>query len=107
MTETNNPSEQQNGEVELSGVDLARVALHQAREAAKARGEQAGTRKAKRRTRTAAARRDGREPAGFAAVLQCPFLNLPYGSLGGSSLVWWPGSTGLYANGVVRAAVTG
>ncbi|MER5501279.1 hypothetical protein ABT096_29320 [Streptomyces sp. NPDC002561] len=34
---------------ELSGVDLAQVALHQAREAAKTRGE-GGTRKAKRRS---------------------------------------------------------
>lgn len=42
--------------------------LHQAREAAKARGE-GGTRKAKRRTGTTV-RRDGREPTGFAAVLQ-------------------------------------
>lgn len=91
MTETNNPSEQQNGEVELSGVDLARVALHQAREAAKARGEQAGTRKAKRRTRTAAARRDGREPAGFAAVLQALMADRAWDiEAVGSVLDQWP-----------------
>ena len=53
----------------MSGVDLARVVLHTARGAAKARGERAGARKAKRRGRTMM-RRDGREPQGFAAVLE-------------------------------------
>ncbi|MGW3745939.1 hypothetical protein ACWD62_36600 [Streptomyces sp. NPDC005146] len=50
MTETitQQPGE---GEAELSGVDLAQVALHQAREAAKARGE-SGTRKAKQARRS-------------------------------------------------------
>ncbi|MEU3466260.1 DUF721 domain-containing protein [Streptomyces sp. NPDC006733] len=43
--------------------------LHQAREAAKARGE-AGTRKTKRRPRTMTVRGEGREPTGLAAVLQ-------------------------------------
>jgi len=41
MTETNTPNEQQTGEPvepQLSGVGLARVVLHAAREAAKARG---------------------------------------------------------------------
>lgn len=52
---------------ELSGVELARVALRQAREAAKRRGE--GEARAPRRRRTRAVQRDGREPAGFAAVL--------------------------------------
>ncbi|MFF9899138.1 hypothetical protein [Streptomyces longispororuber] len=54
---------------ELSGVDLAQVALHQAREAAKTRSE-GGTRKTKRRPRTTDARIHGREPAGFTAALQ-------------------------------------
>lgn len=54
---------------ELSGVDLVRVAPHQAREAAKARDE-SGTCKEMRCTRAAISRGDGREPSGFAAVLQ-------------------------------------
>ncbi|GAA0897907.1 MULTISPECIES: DciA family protein [Streptomyces violaceusniger group] len=74
-----------------SGVDLARVALHQAREAAKARGE-AGTRKTKRRTRSSSTRRDGREPTGFAALLQGLIADraweLP--AAGGSVLDRWP-----------------
>lgn len=69
MTETlNTTSSSEQPAPELSGVDLARVALHQAREAAKTRGE-GGTRKTKRPLRTTV-RRDGREPTGFAAVLQ-------------------------------------
>ncbi|MFI9588054.1 hypothetical protein ACIHCQ_41155 [Streptomyces sp. NPDC052236] len=43
MTETNIPNEQQTGEPELSGVDLARVALHQAREAAKPTAPRGGS----------------------------------------------------------------
>ncbi|MFD3665801.1 DciA family protein [Streptomyces sp. NPDC058659] len=76
---------------ELSGVDLARVALHQAREAAKARGE-AGTRKAKRRTRTTTVRGDGREPTGFAAVLQGLMADRAWDvpAAGGSILDQWP-----------------
>ncbi|MFI9588070.1 DciA family protein [Streptomyces sp. NPDC052236] len=74
-----------------SGVDLARVALHAAREAAKARGE-SGTRKAKRRTRTTTARRDGREPTGFAAVLQRLMADRAWDlpAAGGSILDQWP-----------------
>ncbi|MGY4966603.1 DciA family protein [Streptomyces sp. 900105245] len=74
----------------LSGVDLARVALHQAREAAKARGE-GGTRKAKRRIGTTV-RRDGREPTGFAAVLQGLMADRAWDvpAAGGSILDQWP-----------------
>ncbi|MFI7246399.1 DciA family protein [Streptomyces qinglanensis] len=69
MTETTNPTQQQDTDAgDLPGADLARIALRQAREAAKARG-QSGIRKAKPPARTAATRRDGREPTGFAAVL--------------------------------------
>ncbi|MEV8606024.1 DciA family protein [Streptomyces griseoviridis] len=95
MTETINPSQQQEqpgtDSGELSGVDLARVALHQAREAAKARGE-SGTRKAKRPVRAAAARRDGREPTGFAAVLQGLMADRAWDvpAAGGSILDQWP-----------------
>ncbi|OIJ95392.1 DciA family protein [Streptomyces colonosanans] len=75
---------------EPTGVDLARVALHQAREAAKARGE-GGTRKAKRRTGTPA-RRDGREPTGFAAVLQGLMADRAWDvpAAGGTILDQWP-----------------
>ncbi|MGW6287362.1 DciA family protein [Streptomyces sp. NPDC055107] len=75
---------------ELSGVDLARVALHQAREAANARGE-GGTRRAKRRTGTTV-RHDGREPTGFAAVLQGLMADRAWDvpAAGGSILDQWP-----------------
>ncbi|AXE27924.1 DUF721 domain-containing protein (plasmid) [Streptomyces globosus] len=93
MTETLNPTTNSSSEQpapELSGVDLARVALHQAREAAKARGE-GGTRKAKRRTSTTV-RRDGREPTGFAAVLQGLMADRAWDipAAGGSILDQWP-----------------
>jgi len=53
----------------LSGVDLAKVALRAAREAAKRRGsEPAAVRK--RPARTTTVRVDRREPAGFGAVMQ-------------------------------------
>ncbi|MEU9083373.1 DciA family protein [Streptomyces sp. NPDC048357] len=92
MTETTTQQQEQAAAAgELSGVDLARVALHQAREAAQARGE-GGTRKAKRRTRTVAARGDGREPAGFAAVLQGLMADRAWDvpAAGGSVLEQWP-----------------
>lgn len=93
MTETLNTNTNSSSErpaTELSGVDLARVALHQAREAAKARGE-SGTRKAKRRTGTIV-RRDGREPTGFAAVLQGLMADRAWDipAAGGSILDQWP-----------------
>ncbi|MEV6439831.1 DciA family protein [Streptomyces anulatus] len=76
---------------ELSGIDLARLALHQARQAAKARGE-SGARRTKRRSRTTSLQRDGREPTGFAAVLQALMTdqawNIP--AAGGSILDQWP-----------------
>lgn len=77
------------GASELSGVDLARVALHQAREAAKKRGGEA---RAPGRRRAATVKRDGREPAGFASVLQGLMADraweLP--AAGGSVLDRWP-----------------
>jgi hypothetical protein len=91
MTETTLQQQAAPAAGELSGVDLARVALHQARQAAKARGE-AGTHKTTRRTRTAAARRDGREPTGFAAVLQGLMADRAWTipAAGGSVLDQWP-----------------
>ncbi|MEU3907262.1 DciA family protein [Streptomyces goshikiensis] len=91
MTETlNTTSGSEQPAPELSGVDLARVALHQAREAAKTRGE-GGTRKAKRPLR-ATVRRDGREPTGFAAVLQGLMADRAWDipAAGGSILDQWP-----------------
>ncbi|WP_333732562.1 DciA family protein [Streptomyces sp. IBSBF 3010] len=74
---------------ELSGVDLARVALHQAREAAKKRGN-SEARAPRHRQRVV--QRDGREPSGFAAVLQGLMAEraweLP--ATGGTVLDRWP-----------------
>ncbi|WP_432008033.1 DciA family protein [Streptomyces parvus] len=74
---------------ELSGVDLARVALQQARLAARNSGGEA---KAPRRRRSTTVKRDGREPSGFAAVLAGLMADraweLP--AAGGSVLDRWP-----------------
>ncbi|MEU3407517.1 DciA family protein [Streptomyces sp. NPDC006670] len=77
---------------QLSGVDLARVALHQAREAAKARGASSGARKARRSVRTAASRPNGREVTGFGAVLQGLMADRAWDvpTAGGSILDQWP-----------------
>ncbi|WP_331725007.1 DciA family protein [Streptomyces sp. NBC_00040] len=92
MTETLNTttSSSEQPAPELSGVDLARVALHQAREAAKTRGEGC-IRKTKRPLRTTV-RRDGREPTGFAAVLQGLMADRAWdiSAAGGSILDQWP-----------------
>ncbi|MEU8843453.1 DciA family protein [Streptomyces roseus] len=97
MTETITHSQQDQEQPvaaagELSGVDLARVALHQAREAAKTRGASGGTRKTKRQTRTASVRRDGREVAGFGAVLQGLLADRAWDipAAGGGVLDQWP-----------------
>ncbi|MGW6016028.1 DciA family protein [Streptomyces sp. NPDC055210] len=92
MTETTNPTEQTSGATtpQVSGVDLARVALRQAREAAKQRGD--GEASAPRRRQRSAVRRDGREPSGFAAVLKGLMADraweLPVA--GGTVLDRWP-----------------
>lgn len=91
MTETINPTEQTSGNTpEASGVDLARVALSQAREAAKKRGD-SETRTPRRRRQTAV-RRDGREPSGFAAVLQGLMSDRAWDlpAAGGTVLDRWP-----------------
>uniref|UniRef100_UPI002F907A48 DciA family protein n=1 Tax=Streptomyces virginiae TaxID=1961 RepID=UPI002F907A48 len=77
---------------ELSGIDLARVALHQAREAAKARGASASTRKTKRQMRTTSVGRDEREVAGFGAVLQGLLADRAWDipAAGGGVLDQWP-----------------
>ncbi|WP_343239763.1 DciA family protein [Streptomyces sp. SID9913] len=81
---------------ELSGVDLARVALQQARLAARNSGGEA---RAPRRRRATTVKRDGREPSGFAAVLAGLMADraweLP--AAGGSVLDQWPDIAGAVA----------
>ncbi|MEV7657948.1 DciA family protein [Streptomyces anulatus] len=91
MTNANTPTSQpEDTAPELSGADLARIALHQAREAAKKRG--ASENRAPRRHRTRNVRPSGREPSGFAAVLQTLMTDraweLP--AAGGTVLDRWP-----------------
>ncbi|MEU2100226.1 DciA family protein [Streptomyces globisporus] len=90
MTEVNTPASQSDTAPELSGADLARISLNQAREAAKQRG--ASKTRAPRRHQTRTVRRDGREPSGFAAVLQHLMTDrawtLP--AAGGTVLERWP-----------------
>ncbi|MFE2498834.1 DciA family protein [Streptomyces scopuliridis] len=98
MTETTTPTGQSaDGSPELSGVDLARVALHQARADARKRGEREGRTPIRRRQH--AVRRDGREPSGFAAVLQGLMADraweLP--AAGGGVLDRWPDIAGAVA----------
>lgn len=91
MTEQTTTTDQTNSgdAAELSGVDLARVALQQARLAARNNG---GESRAPRRRRATTMKRDGREPSGFAAVLQGLMADraweLP--AAGGSVLDRWP-----------------
>lgn len=93
MDDTNTGSGQGAGGIERqsSGVDLARVALHQARLAAKARSE-SDVRRPQRRVRAATVRHSGREPVGLAAVLERLMaeraLDLPVA--GGTVLEQWP-----------------
>ncbi|MFI2470958.1 DciA family protein [Streptomyces globisporus] len=90
MTDMNTPTTQPGPAPEPSGADLARIALNQAREAAKKRG--ASKTQAPRRHQTRTVRRDGREPSGFAAVLQHLMTDrawtLP--AAGGTVLERWP-----------------
>ncbi|KUH35245.1 hypothetical protein ATE80_30390 [Streptomyces kanasensis] len=70
---------------------MARIALHQARAAAKARGQ--ATRAPRRRPRPNAALPDRRDPAGFAVVLQHLMAERAWDmpAAGGTVLVQWPG----------------
>ncbi|MFJ7063224.1 DciA family protein [Streptomyces microflavus] len=90
MNEVHTPANQPDTAPELSGAALARIALNQARQAAKQRG--ASEARAPRRHRTSPVRRDGREPSGFAAVLQTLMTDraweLP--AAGGTVLERWP-----------------
>ncbi|MGW5609449.1 DciA family protein [Streptomyces sp. NPDC003753] len=90
QTTTTDRTSSGDGAPELSGIDLARVALQRARLAAKNNG--GGEARAPRRRRSTAVKRDGREPSGFAAVLQGLMADraweLP--AAGGSVLDRWP-----------------
>ncbi|MFJ3438843.1 DciA family protein [Streptomyces cyaneofuscatus] len=97
MTDVHTPEKQPDTAPELSGADLARIALNQARQAAKQRG--ANEARAPRRHRANPVRRDGREPSGFAAVLQTLMTDraweLP--AAGGTVLERWPDITAAIA----------
>ncbi|MGW3458298.1 DciA family protein [Streptomyces olivaceoviridis] len=90
QTTTTDQTSSGDGTPDLSGVDLARVALQQARLAANNNG--GGESRAPRRRRATTVKRDGREPAGFAAVLAGLMADraweLP--AAGGSVLDRWP-----------------
>lgn len=91
MTETTTRIEKADmGGLELSGVDLARVALHAARKAARKRGD-TETRMPRRRTQRAV-KHDGREPTGVAAVLQGLMTERAWAipAAGGTILDRWP-----------------
>ncbi|MFE0886995.1 DciA family protein [Streptomyces rochei] len=92
MTETTTATEQATVDgLELTGVDLARVALHAAREAARKRGD-TEARAPRRRPERRNEKRDGREPRGFAAVLQGLMAERAWAipAAGGSVLDRWP-----------------
>ncbi|MFJ8848544.1 DciA family protein [Streptomyces cyaneofuscatus] len=91
MTDANTPTGRTADDApEPSGADLARIALNQARQAAKKRG--ASEARAPRRQHARTVRRDGREPSGFAAVLRGLMADraweLP--AAGGTVLERWP-----------------
>ncbi|MFF3967882.1 DciA family protein [Streptomyces griseorubiginosus] len=90
MTETTTEPAAVDGP-ELSGVDLARVALYAARDAARKRGE-TEARMPRPRTQRAVKRDGGREPSGFAAVLQGLMAERAWAvaAAGGSILDRWP-----------------
>ncbi|MGA4846673.1 DciA family protein [Streptomyces sp. G5(2025)] len=75
---------------EASGADLARIALHQAREAARRRGAQA--RAPRRPKRVTVRQRDRRDPTGFATVIQSLIAERAWDvpASGGSTLDQWP-----------------
>lgn len=80
-------------EPELSGVDLARVALHNAREAARRRGaEPAAKRRSKTRQGRGPVRGDGREPVGLGGALSALMASRAWETpvAGGGVLADWP-----------------
>ncbi|MFJ9412434.1 DciA family protein [Streptomyces sp. NPDC101393] len=92
MTEVTTPTTQpDNDDRAVSGVDLARVALHAARENAKKHGGESATPRA-RRGKAASRRGEGRDPQGFGAVLQRLMADRAWDlpAAGGSILDRWP-----------------
>ncbi|MGP3978974.1 DciA family protein [Streptomyces sp. 8N114] len=89
MTDTTTPAPA--GAPPQPSADLARVALHQAREAARARGTSEARTPRTRRPRTAL-RRDGRDPQGLGAVLQGLLADRGWEApaAGGTVLEQWP-----------------
>lgn len=80
-------------EPELSGVDLARVALHNAREAARRRGaEPAAKRRSKTRQGRGLVRGEGREPVGLGGALSALMASRAWETpvAGGGVLADWP-----------------
>ncbi|MEV6549220.1 DciA family protein [Streptomyces sp. NPDC051597] len=75
---------------DASSADLARIALHQAREAARQRGAQACA--PRRPKRVTVQQRDRRDPTGFATVIQSLIAERAWGDAasGGSILDQWP-----------------
>ncbi|MFH8886624.1 DciA family protein [Streptomyces californicus] len=90
MTDVHTPTTKPDPAPKLSGADLARVALNQARQDARHSGTSEA--RAPRRHRASPVRRDGREPTGFAAVLHTLMTDraweLP--AAGGAVLDRWP-----------------
>ncbi|GGX53142.1 DciA family protein [Streptomyces noursei] len=77
-----------------SGVDLARVALRAAQQAARKNGRATEARAPRRRTRASMA--DGRDPKGFGAVLQALIVERAWEvpTAGGSAVDLWPSVAG-------------
>ncbi|MFF0629822.1 DciA family protein [Streptomyces sp. NPDC004296] len=91
MTEVTTPAHQPDGG-DLSGVDLARVALHAAREHAKKHGGESATPRTRRKGATGRRGSDGRDPQDFGAVLQQLMADRAWDlpAAGGSVLDHWP-----------------
>ncbi|MEV5279728.1 DciA family protein [Streptomyces sp. NPDC006692] len=91
-------------EPELSGVDLARVALRAAQEDARRRGTEQSARKQKRRTRPVS--RDGRDPIGLGQAIVSLIAERAWETpaAGGSVLDQWPAIAGDLARHVTAVS---
>ncbi|HWU10628.1 MAG TPA: DciA family protein, partial [Streptomyces sp.] len=92
---------------ELSGVDLARVALRAAQEAARHRGNEPSARKPRRRAQ--AASRDGRDPVGLGQAIVGLIADRAWATpaAGGSVLEQWPTIAGDLARHVTAVSFDG
>lgn len=95
------------GNAELSGVDLARVALHAAQEAARSRRAEPSARKATYRARPVV--RDGRDPVGLGKAMTGLFAERAWDTpaAGGSVLAQWPAIAGDLAHHVAAVSFDG